>query len=287
MLIIRVIMIIFKRSEDLSRHLAKLWAEHESLGFFPTMGALHQGHISLLHKSMDTCSTTITSIFINPTQFNNQQDLEKYPVTIEKDISLLERNGCDIVYLPDVTDVYPEGTSKIIHYDLGPLETIMEGAFRPGHFQGVCQVVDRLLEIVKPTDLFIGQKDYQQCMVISRLVEIMNIRLSIHICETLREKDGLAMSSRNLRLSEDERNTANSIYEALYQIKSSYRSVGIVAAKKEAVRFLVEKGFKIDYVEIADAINLNPVSEAAHKPLVALIAAWLHDIRLIDNFVLA
>ena len=280
-------MIIFKRSEDLSNHLDKLRMKHSLVGFVPTMGALHHGHLSLLAASKKPGMLTIASIFINPTQFNNRQDLEKYPVMVEKDISKLEKNGCDLLYFPAVEDVYPYGMEKNIHYELGALETFMEGKFRPNHFQGVCQVVDRLLEIVKPTDLFLGQKDYQQCMVISKLVDLKKLPINIHICETLREEDGLAMSSRNMRLNDDERKTASSIYKALKTIGQNYRSLGINGAKHEAVQFLTGKGFKVDYVEIVDAKDLSPGSEVSGKPLVALIAAWLHDIRLIDNFVLA
>lgn len=280
-------MILFKRSKDLSAHLDKLRKQDQSVGFVPTMGALHPGHLSLITTSRKTRGITVASIFINPTQFNNRQDLEKYPITLEKDIVMLEKNECDILYLPGVSDVYPNGMEMNEKYPLGSLETMLEGEFRPGHFQGVCQVVNRLLDIVMPTDLFIGQKDYQQCMVISRLVELKQLPVCIHICETLREGDGLAMSSRNMRLNEEERKKAIAIYTTLKNIKQHYRSLGIDETKKQAMKFLIEEGFKPDYVEIVDARNLSPVGKNDTPPLVALIAAWLHDIRLIDNFVLS
>jgi pantoate--beta-alanine ligase len=180
------------------------------LGLVPTMGALHEGHISLLRKSKEIANVSVCSIFINPTQFNNQQDFKKYHVTLEQDIYLLEKNGCDVLFLPGVNEIYPDGNFNHEPFNLGYIEYILEGKYRPGHFQGVCQVVSRLLKIVDPTYLVAGEKDFQQCMVVQKLLELINLQkvISFHVCPTVRERDGLAMSSRNLRLNEQERKKA-------------------------------------------------------------------------------
>ncbi|MEP6596955.1 MAG: pantoate--beta-alanine ligase [Ginsengibacter sp.] len=277
-------MIIYKRSAELQTHLQKLLPAKPSIGFVPTMGALHEGHISLLKKSKQIAGITVCSIFINPTQFNNQQDYKKYPVTIEQDIYLLEINGCDILFLPDVNEIYPGGNFQQKHFNLGYLENILEGKYRPVHFQGVCQVVMRLLQIVNPVYLFVGQKDYQQCLVLKRLLNLINSRVELIICPIRREKDGLAMSSRNLRLNEDERVQAPAIYEVLLFIQQHIKPGNLKYLKKIAENFLVKKSFKVDYIEIAYADNLRPVDEwNGTDQLVILAAAYINDIRLIDN----
>jgi len=224
---------------------------------------------------------------VNPTQFNNSKDLEKYPVTLESDIDALESAGCDVLFLPDKQEVYPVGMTGLATYELGYLETVLEGKYRPGHFQGVCQVVDRLLKMVRPGFLFLGQKDYQQCMVITKLVELTGASTSIIICPTLREKDGLAMSSRNMRLNETERSKAVCIYDTLCFIKQELKPGYLEDLKERAAQYLAAEGFKVDYVEIANAANLQIQAEWDGKtPLVALIAAYLNEVRLIDNMVL-
>ncbi|MEJ7675445.1 MAG: pantoate--beta-alanine ligase [Chitinophagaceae bacterium] len=251
------------------------------------MGALHQGHISLLQKSKQVCELTVSSIFINPTQFTNADDFKKYPVTLENDIYTLEKNGCDILFLPEVKEMYPNGTIPKKHFDLGYLETILEGEFRPGHFQGVCQVVSRLLEIISPTHLFMGQKDYQQCLVIKRLLELENLEIELVICETLREANGLAMSSRNLRLSDQQKEQASHIYKMLLHVKQNIKTGSLLLLKKEAKEYLTINGFKPDYVEIATANNLEPVDKWDGKTeLVVLAAASVGEVRLIDNLIL-
>ena len=194
-------MIIYKESAALNIKLQKIKSEDQKIGFVPTMGALHAGHISLINDSREMGNTTVCSIFVNPTQFNDQKDFEKYPVDIEKDIYLLEKAGTEILFLPSVKEMYPEGLTTLYQYDLGFLETILEGFYRPGHFQGVCRIVHKLLNIVQPHHLFMGQKDYQQCMVIKRLITDYSINTQLNIVATERENSGLAMSSRNLRLS--------------------------------------------------------------------------------------
>ena len=244
----------------------------------PTLGALHAGHISLIDISKKSTDLTVCSIFVNPTQFNDPKDFQKYPITLEKDITLLENASTDVLFLPDVSEMYPEGTTNLEHYDLGRLETILEGKYRPGHFQGVCQVMRRLLELVKPNHLFMGQKDYQQCMVVQRLIGLMGWNIHLHPCPIIREPDGLAMSSRNVRLQPDERQRATAIYKALLSLRST-------ASPSLAKKILEEAQFRIDYVEIADAQTLEPV-ELGSAGAVALIAAFQGEIRLIDNMIL-
>ncbi len=254
------------------------------------MGALHPGHLSLIRGAKTNGDLCICSIFVNPTQFNDPADFKKYPVTIESDILLLETAGCDVLFLPSIDEIYPNGTSLAPHYDLGYLETVLEGKYRPGHFQGVCMVVDRLLELVMPDSLHIGQKDYQQCMVIKKLVSLTGLenRLRVVISPTLREPDGLAMSSRNTRLAEDDRKKASMIFESLQFIRKQIKKGSMVDVKKQAVQKLIENGFKVDYVEIADATTLQLIDHWDGKQkLVALAAAFLGGVRLIDNVLLS
>lgn len=279
-------MIIIKEALALSNLLKKHRSGLQHIGFVPTMGALHAGHISLIRESKQDNELTVCSIFVNPTQFNNPSDFEKYPITIESDIDKLEAAGCDILFLPTVLEIYPPG-KPTLHYELGYLETVLEGHYRPGHFQGVCMVVDRLLSIVEPTVLYLGQKDYQQCMVISKLVELKNFDTKIRISETIRETDGLAMSSRNVRLNEQDRKQALKIYAAMNMIKNEIVPGKLQALKEKASRFLTEHGFKVDYVDIADAKNLALLETwDGHQQVVVLVAAYLHEVRLIDNLLL-
>ncbi len=282
-------MVLFKKSNDLHNYLDSQRKQGLKLGFVPTMGALHGGHISLINDAKKNTDLCISSIFVNPTQFNDPADFKKYPVTIEKDIELLIGGGCDVLFLPSVEEIYPNCTSNTKHYELGYLETILEGHYRPGHFQGVCMVVQRLLEIVKPDNLYIGQKDYQQCMVIKRLIELIGMDNQIHlnISPTLREDDGLAMSSRNMRLTEVERKKATAIFQTLSFIKENISKGKLDKLKIQATSMLSEQGFKVDYVEIADAGSLQTINEWDGKQkLVALAAAFLNQVRLIDNIIL-
>lgn len=282
-------MILFKKENSLKQWIDAQQRKGVKVGFVPTMGALHPGHISLIESSRKDNNITVSSIFVNPTQFNDPKDFEKYPVTIEKDIWQLELAGCDILFLPKVDEIYPNGIAPTQYYDLGELETLLEGKFRPGHYQGVCQVLHRLLKIVQPDNLYLGQKDYQQCMVISRLVELMGIndKTNINICPTLRETDGLAMSSRNMRLSEAERVKAVLIFQSLSYIKDNLVAGETDTIKNKAIAMLSDEGFRVDYIEIADAKTLEPLSNwDGKKKLVALAAAFLNEVRLIDNLLL-
>ena len=303
-------MIIFKRSGDLAGWLQKRRAEGRSIGFVPTMGALHEGHMSLIDISKRSVPVTVCSIFVNPAQFNDPRDFQQYPVTLEEDIFLLEKAGVDALYLPAVDEVYPAGMKDLEKYDLGRLETILEGKFRPGHFQGVCQVMRRLLDLVSPDHLFMGQKDYQQCMVIRRLLQIMGSPTILHPCPIVREEDGLAMSSRNRRLTPEQRKKATAIYQALtglkeaasntlpaptYNLQAASAAPGSAAipfldamqAPLDTARHILESNdFRIDYIELAQADDLEPLSAAAPPEVIALIAAFQGEVRLIDNLIL-
>ena len=277
-------MIIFKTSANLKKYLQKLQVTNKSTGFVPTMGALHGGHLALLKKSRQYAETTICSIFVNPTQFNNPQDFKNYPVTLDEDVYMLEKNGCDILFIPDINEIYPGGNFINNRFELGYFETVLEGKYRPGHFQGVCQVVKRLLQIVDPTYLFAGQKDYQQCLVLKKLLSLIGSKAELVICPTIREEDGLAMSSRNLRLNKNERMQAPAIYQSLLFLKQQIKPGNLIQLKKSAEEFLVKKDFKVDYIEIANADDLTLINNWNGKdPIIILVAVYLNDIRLIDN----
>ncbi|MBS1948619.1 MAG: pantoate--beta-alanine ligase [Bacteroidetes bacterium] len=277
-------MIIVKQVEDLHRLLQQQPAKGAEIGFVPTMGALHKGHISLIKASKSKTGCTVCSIFVNPTQFNDPKDFERYPSAIENDILMLEKNGTDILFLPSVESIYPGGRNNLEHYDIGYLENILEGKYRPGHFQGVCQVMSRLLKAVNPGHLFMGQKDYQQCMVVKKLIELLGMTTCFHSCPTEREADGLAMSSRNLRLNEAERKNAVAIFQALAYLKKNIRENDFNALKARASHILMENHFRIEYVEIADADNLEiKQSFISSCKFIGLIAAYQNETRLIDN----
>jgi len=259
-------MIIFKLPEDLHPYLSQKKNEKIATGFVPTMGALHPGHIGLIKNARLENDLVVCSIFVNPTQFNDPKDFEKYPATIENDIFSLEKAGCDVLFLPTVNTIYPFGVNRSMTYQLGYLETILEGKFRPGHFQGVCQVVHRLLEIVIPDRLYLGQKDFQQCMVLKKMIADYHINTETVICATKREADGLAMSSRNIRLNENERATAPVIYEALLFIEDTLKKGNIDELKETVKVMLAIKGFNVDYVEIASADNLISFMNGMERP---------------------
>jgi pantoate--beta-alanine ligase len=279
-------MILFKHSKELQSYLGVAKQKQRISGFVPTMGALHEGHLSLISRSRKETDLTICSIFVNPTQFNNAQDFEKYPSAIEQDILLLEENGCDILFMPSESEIYPDAASKDKHFDLGDLENKLEGQFRPGHFQGVCTIVEKLVNLTDPSLLFLGQKDYQQCLVITKLLAMMNSRTSIVICPILREPNGLAMSSRNLRLSAFEKDTASKLYATLLDIRNTLEcgNGDFAAIKNEAVQQLVRAGFIIDYLELAKRDTLVIVADCSNGgEYIILIAAFLNSVRLIDN----
>jgi len=281
-------MIIFHKHRDLHHFAKKNAGFWQKCGFVPTMGALHEGHISLIRQSRINSSITVASIFVNPSQFNDQADFAKYPVTLDKDIKMLEESGCDVLFLPDLDEIYPDGWHQSENYDLGSLEKLLEGYYRPGHFQGVCQVVHRLLDMVKPAAIFMGQKDFQQCMVVKRLIELKNLPVKLHTCPTLREPDGLAMSSRNMRLNSEQREIATAIYREMMRIKNAPGNYLPAELEKRAVENLLEAGFrKVDYVSIAIPATLEPLDGWNREGgAVVLVAAFLGEVRLIDNLLL-
>lgn len=282
-------MIIFKNEAEISRFLLEKTKEGKTIGFIPTMGALHNGHLSLVETAQLANDFTVVSIFVNPTQFNDIKDFELYPVTESEDIAKLLHANCDVLFLPPVKEIYPNGLEQVESIDFNPIDTILEGAFRPGHFKGVGQVVKRLLQIVRPHKLYIGQKDFQQCVVIRQLLKItpeLN-HISLQICSTQREADGLAMSSRNVRLTQSQRIVAASIYQCLVSIQSKINISPFSIVQKECLDLLKQKGFEPEYVNLALAENLTLLDEYdSTKKMVALIAAKIGNVRLIDNLIL-
>lgn len=276
---------IFTTKNEVGTYLKQLQTEGKTVGFVPTMGALHQGHLSLLAQAAQQTDVIVCSIFVNPTQFNDPKDLEKYPRPIEADILKLEQAGCDVLFSPQVTEMY--NGSEEWHLNIGELEHLLEGKFRPGHYQGVMQVVNKLFTIINPDVAFFGQKDYQQVMVVKRMVEILNLPVKITMCPTEREPDGLAMSSRNIHLSETDRQHALVLYRALQQAKADYaagQSVKEVEQKASAI-ISNEPDTQLEYFELVDGQTLQPAT-AQSKSLVALVAARVGHTRLIDNVII-
>lgn len=249
------------------------------------MGALHQGHIELVIRSCRENDITGCSIFVNPIQFNNPEDLTKYPRTLEEDLRMLTEVGCDLVFVPSVEEMYPEAVTE--KYDFGDLEKVMEGASRPGHFNGVAVVVKKLLDIFEPALAYFGEKDFQQLRIIQSLVRIKNIPVEIVPCATVREADGLAMSSRNRRLNDEERKIAPEIFKTLEFAKESAGSLPVQELKQICSQMLQDKGFVIDYFEIAEVETLQPIRAWDDSgEVIACVAAFLGPVRLIDNMIL-
>lgn len=278
-------MVIINNFKELNSQLSMVRFSQKTIGFIPTMGALHSGHASLIKAGKRASDVTVCSIFVNPLQFNNREDFEKYPITIDQDISLLKELECDFLFLPTEKEIYPDEASKNKYYELGYLENILEGAFRPGHFQGVCLVVERLLSMVQPDHLFLGQKDFQQCLVIEKLIDIMRADIQVIKCPTLREESGLAKSSRNLRLTENELVTASELYKTLSFICKNASIKSFPELQQESIAHLEKAGFRIEYIALAKAKNLQLENEFKAEEQVILIAAYLNEIRLIDNLV--
>ena len=282
-------MIIYRQTAPLVHKLQQLRREGRRIGFVPTMGALHQGHMGLIEAALRQSDVTVCSIFVNPAQFNDPKDFEKYPLTPEADILKLTRANASILFLPSVEEIYPDGRFSGPGYDLGHLGQVLEGKYRPGHFQGVCMVMDRLLNIVQPDELFMGQKDYQQCMVIRRLIEILGLSVRFNVVPTYREPNGLAMSSRNMLLSDGDKVKATGMHRALQYIKDHAGSEPVSELCRQAGEIIRSSGFeKTDYVAVCDADTLTPIddSPANDRPKVALAAAFISGIRLIDNLLL-
>ena len=276
---------IFKTKKTLLDYIERQKEMGKKVGFAPTMGALHDGHISLYEAARKENDLVISSIFVNPTQFNNASDLEKYPRTIEKDIEILEKSALvDAVYIPEVTDIYPEGL-KSKEYNFDGLENEMEGKFRPGHFKGVGTVVEELFRQVKPDNAYFGDKDYQQLAIIKKLVEKLNLPIKIHGVPIYREKNGLAMSSRNKRLDHEQCKAAKVIYETLVKVNDWFRII-TVSEIYQRVKDIFEnqRGMVLEYFEIADETTLKETDFFyKDRNYRAFIVVFVGDVRLIDN----
>lgn len=277
---------IFATVKEVQDFLTIKKAQGKTIGFVPTMGALHRGHLDLVKKSVRENDVTVCSIFVNPTQFNDAKDLEKYPRTLEKDCTLLETVKTDVVFAPGVDDVYPPGLEYVIP-DLNGLDTLWEGAFRPGHFKGVVQVVNRLLDIVKPDHLYMGQKDFQQFTIIQHVLKTGKSKVKLVVCPTKREKNGLAMSSRNQRLSEGMRQKAGLIYRTLQAAKKKWGTDTPASIQNYTMKRLSTDFFNPEYVAIMDGNTLQPINEYKEgQYAVVCCAVWAEGVRLIDNMVL-
>lgn len=256
--------------------------EKKVIGLVPTMGALHEGHLSLIHKAKEQCDVVVVSVFVNPIQFNNKEDLEKYPRTIEADCEKLSGAGCDMAFLPSVEEMYPEPVKDEYHF--GPIEEVMEGPRRPGHFSGVAVVVRRLFDIVEPDKAFFGEKDFQQIAIIRNLLEQIQYPIELVPCPIVRADDGLALSSRNMRLSPEARAIAPKIYATLQKAVELSRSQSVEEVRTFAVETLKSmEVFEPEYFEIVNDTTLQPVSDWKDaKGIVGCITVWLDGVRLID-----
>lgn len=252
------------------------------VGLVPTMGALHAGHLSLIERARKECDFVVVSIFVNPTQFNNANDLATYPRTLEADCTLVENAGVDVTFAPSVDEVYPEPDTRV--FDLGPVADVMEGAMRPGHFNGVCQIVSKLFDFVNPDKAYFGEKDFQQIAVIRRMVDLLGLKLEIVACPIKREADGLALSSRNVRLSAQQRAIAPQIHEVLADNVSLVdEGITDVEALQEMVvtELNAIDGMEVEYYQIVDPISLQPAQSISGA--VGCVTVWMGDVRLIDN----
>ena len=261
-------------------------AANQKIALVPTMGALHPGHVSLIKAAQQIADFVVCSVFVNPTQFTDPKDLEKYPRPVEHDIRMLEEAGCDLVFMPSVTEMYPQ--QEQWHIDLGSAEFLLEGAYRKGHYQGVTQIVKKLFDAVQPHKALFGQKDYQQVLMIQNMVQYFNLPIEIVTCPIIREQDGLAMSSRNIHLSEADREHALVLSKALDFVKTNFEQQSVQALEAQASAMIRETpGVELDYFTIVDGTTLEPQEDKQAKNLVALVAAKVGHTRLIDNMLLS
>lgn len=274
---------VIRKISSLKNKLSQARQANASVGFVPTMGALHEGHLSLIKKCIDSNDISVASIYINPTQFNNKDDLHYYPRNIDRDCELLDKKGCDLVFTPNDQEMYPKPDTR--EFDFGMMGKIMEGKHREGHFNGVAQVVTRLFDIIEPENAYFGQKDFQQLAIIRKLVSDLNYAVNIVACPTVRESDGLAMSSRNLLLTESERRSAPLIYKTLKQAKEQLFSKSVneteVFVKKSINK---SPDLNLEYFKIVDKYTLQAIHKITPDiPITACIAVYAGKIRLIDN----
>lgn len=272
----------------LKESLDKLKKTGSTVALVPTMGALHDGHISLINEAKKEADIVVCSIFVNPTQFTDPKDLEKYPRPLEHDINMLKKAGCDVVFMPSVKEMYPSFPNpEDWHIDLGEAEFLLEGEFRKGHYQGVTQIVYKLFRVVEPDIALFGQKDYQQVLMIKTMVQKLNLPVKIITCPIIREKEGLAMSSRNVHLSERDRNNALVLSRALQYIKDNYGALELDALLEQAKQMITTtEHVELDYLTIADGDTLHPLKQKVLKNAVVLVAAKVGETRLIDNMII-
>ena len=277
---------VLETRKTLQEYLLHLRQKQLRIAFVPTMGALHQGHIALIRHAHTVADIVVCSIFVNPTQFNDPEDLKKYPRPIEADIRKLREAGCHVLFHPAVTEMY--GPNEQWHLDLGDLDKILEARHRPGHFQGVTQIVKKLFDIVQPDVACFGQKDFQQVKVIELMIARFGLPVQLSVVPTVRESDGLAMSSRNVRLSPTGRQQALALYTALQQIKAGLAYKTPTELQRGAQLYLeASPGVTVEYVAICDAQHLTPITGfSSAQQAVALVAAWVDGVRLIDNMLL-
>jgi len=276
-------MIVCRNKKEITNYVISLKGEDKKIGFVPTMGALHEGHLSLIEACKKETDITVVSIFVNPIQFNNKKDLEKYPRNEKADIEKLRKAGCDYLFIPAEKEMYPEKANE--RYNLGGLDEVMEGAFRPGHFQGVAVVVKRLFDIVPAHNAYFGKKDFQQLSIIKYLVKSLDLNINIVGCETVRDEDGLAKSSRNILLDENIRQNASIIPQTLFKIPDLKNKMSLHELKcyvKDTIN--ATEGLKVEYFEIVEEQSLAPlISWKENIKMVACIAVYAKKIRLIDN----
>jgi pantoate--beta-alanine ligase len=275
---------VFKTKTELKTYFKEIKSENDKIGFVPTMGALHQGHLSLIKQSKENNHFTVASIFVNPTQFDKKEDLDNYPKTLESDLDLLEKAACDIVFAPSIEEIYHDNIVSI-HFDFDGLENEMEGKYRAGHFNGVGTILKTLFEIIAPTNAYFGEKDFQQLQIVRKMVKKSKLNVSVIGCPIYREDSGLAMSSRNKRLSEKEKKAASIIYKVLKKVveKSSSETISDIE-QWVSVEFKNHPLFDLEYFTIADIETLKTVSKLSpNSQYRAFIAVYANTVRLIDN----
>lgn len=275
---------VVKTTEELNKALAEARLKHQSVGLVPTMGALHEGHLMLVKQSVADNDYTVVTVFVNPTQFNNPDDLRKYPRNLQKDVDMLEAVSCDLVFAPSSEEMYSrEELSQTFDFDFGGLDQVMEGRFRPGHFNGVVQIVSKIFDLIQPDRAYFGEKDFQQLSIIHRMNEILGYGIEIIDCPIVREPSGLAMSSRNERLTPEQRNIAAGISKVLFECRNFVPQFSPVELKTWVVEQISGiAGLELEYFEIANVRTLEPVV-SWNEPSVGCIAVFCGDVRLIDN----
>jgi pantoate--beta-alanine ligase len=275
---------IISNPEELRSEISNMRLSGKTIGFVPTMGALHDGHKSLVAKSVGENDFNVVSIFVNPTQFNNAEDLKKYPRTLERDAEMLEKIGCNLIFAPQPDDIYSKDEmNQRFEFDFGGLDEVMEGAFRPGHFNGVVQIVSKLFKLVEPDKAYFGEKDFQQLAIIHRMVRIMNMKVEIVDCPIVREQSGLAMSSRNERLTDEQRKYAAKISKVLFESRNFVPELTPGQVTDEVIsKINATTGLCVEYYQIVNDTTLLPV-ETWSEPAVGCIAVFCGEVRLIDN----